>query len=66
MTESRNIVIDCTESEARRVIAALDVAAALSESCSDGCPEVIREMRDRFWAGIAISQAEQILRGGSQ
>lgn len=57
----RTVGVDCTEAEARRIANSLDIAAALLGDTEDAASAI--ELRDRFLAGIAISQAEQILRG---
>lgn len=61
---NRTVELDFTEQEARTIAALLDIGASIAEGLTDAPPSKdIEELRARFLAGIAISQAEQILRG---
>lgn len=61
---SRTVTVDLTPQEARTVAAFLDMGVELVAACvCDNRPEDILELRDRFLGGIAIAEAEAVLRG---
>lgn len=60
----RTVVVDLTEQEARTVAAFLDMGSEITTVfATEQSREDVLELRDRFLVGIAISQAEAVLRG---